>query len=187
MYKKSFKDIVRDERGGVLLLAIIGSILLTLTGISMLRQSQTESYMSANHYHDKLALFTADAGINRGISMIRSSVDQMNETIDYSKSLTGGTGGANSNFFQTARSGFLDMTESAAVSIATILEEHPFGIPPPLPAGFDASSTGPQPIPVPLTISARLYNSDEDIANNRPPRARKEIMSPLVILMQTGH
>jgi Tfp pilus assembly protein PilX len=65
----------RDEKGSVLVLVLIGVLVISILGISGLTKSTTEISVSRNFNDDKIALFTANSGINYGINELRNTID----------------------------------------------------------------------------------------------------------------
>ena len=65
----------RDEKGSVFILVLIGILVISILGISGLTKSTTEISVSRNFKEDKIALFSANSGINYGINELRNTVD----------------------------------------------------------------------------------------------------------------
>jgi len=182
---------MKDERGGALLLALIASVILSLTAISMLRKSQTETSFSYNHYHAKSALFAADAGINQGIDTLKNSQDPLASvlSIDHTVHHMEGVKGANVTS-QNVRSGTMELTETGPQTMSDINDLQPLLIRPPFPAGYNLTGFAPPPS-INLIVTSRIFNCREDspgvFSAQGRPLARKELQSTVVILAQQSH
>lgn len=170
-----------SERGGALILVLVSIILLSVTGISMFRQSQTEYAMARNFFDDKVGLLIADSGINYGINEIRKSVnpygasfDSSTDTLFQSSTLIQVEG--KDTFTSVVRSGHIENTETSAQEVKGLSDFIA-----PWPPGVDISSgSGMVPTAWDLTVTARVRMGDSDTRNKI--RAVKEIQNGLVVL-----
>jgi hypothetical protein len=179
MNKPACLHILKSERGGTLLLVLISIILLSVTGISMFRQSQTEYAMARNFFDDKVGLLIADSGINFTINELRGTVNPIETILDSSSDpdlniiATDGT----NKFDSVLRTGPIETTESEAQKVQALTSFKA-----PWPPGVDISSgSGMTPTGWDLIVSARMtLSGDEKI------RALKQIQNG-VVLMSPGH
>lgn len=173
-----FRQTVRSERGGALILVLIGAIILSITGISMLRQSQTDYSISTHHYFDKTALFAADAGLNEGIRQLHDTPYPPSIIINESEPVSYDS---QTYHFRSLLSGTLSETEAGAQNVKGM-----DNLVPPMPAGQSISS-GMVPAGWDLTISSRIYLSQDEMDNDKNLKARKEIQTMLVTIATLGH
>ncbi len=172
------RSLIASERGSALILVFIGAIILSITGISMLRQSQTDYSISAHHYFDKTALFAADAGINDGIRQLRSTpyppsiiIQETVPVINDGKTI----------HFRSLFSGTMQETEAGAMNVKGMQD-----LVPPIPAGQSVSA-GLVPAGWNLTVSSRIYMTANEMNSNINQKARKEVQTMLVTIAQMGH
>ena len=182
MNMKAIIHKMRSERGGTLILVLVSLILLSITGISMFRQAQTEYAMARNFFDDKVGLLVADSGVNYGINEIRQTVNPLGASFDSSTDTTFNNYtviqvDSTDTFDSVIRTGPIEYTESDAQEVKGLTS-----FTPPWPAGVDiSSSSGMTPTAWDLTISARLT-----LAGDNRVRAVKEIQNGLVVL-SPGH
>lgn len=58
---------ITDERGSALVITLMGTVLLTVLGVTLLLNSTTETMISANYRTAQEAMYGADAGLERSI------------------------------------------------------------------------------------------------------------------------
>ncbi len=63
----------RSQRGSVLVIALLLMVLLSLLGITILTVATTEHNLAYNGVWSEAALMAAEAGVNRGISLISAN------------------------------------------------------------------------------------------------------------------
>ena len=182
MKQKILLKTITSEKGGTLILVLISLILLSVTGISMFRQAQTEYAMARNFFDDKIGLLIADSGINYGINEIRQTVNPLGASFDSTTDATFQEYtviqlDSTDKFSSVVRTGPIGETEDSAQEVKGLTS-----FTPPWPAGVDISSgSGMTPTAWDLTVSARL-----SMAGENKIRAVKEVQNGLVVL-SPGH
>ncbi len=179
MNKHKNQSLLISEKGGALILVFISLILLSVTGISMFRQAQTEYAMSRNFFDDKVALLTADSGINFTINEIRQTVNPIDTKLDSSTDpdLNIISSSGKNTFTSVIRTGTIDTTKDEAQTVKALVTFKA-----PWPPGVDISSgSGMSPTGWDLIVTARMT-----LADDVRIRALKEIQNGLV-LMSPGH
>lgn len=179
MSKQTAHNPLASEKGSALILVLISIILLSVTGLSMFRQSQTEYAMSRNFFDDKVGLLAADSGINFTINEIRNTVNPIDTVLDSSSDpdLNIIATDGKDKFESVIRTGPIENTETEGQTVRALTTFKA-----PWPPGVDISSgSGMSPTGWDLIVTARMR-----LAGDQKIKALKEIQNGLV-LMSPGH
>jgi hypothetical protein len=151
----------RDEKGSVLVLVLIGVLVISILGISGLTKSTTEISVSRNFNDDKIALFTANSGINYGINELRNTIDPQSVQFQIS----------DTEYFSSFKSG--KITDSTPQNVTGFLS-----FTPPPPSGVSLEIGGEAGVS--LTAWNLIVSSHVSIPTRG--EARKQIQSAVVLL-----
>jgi Tfp pilus assembly protein PilX len=69
------KDLIKDEQGSVMIIALLVLIILTLVGIGANRTTSTDIQIAANEKFHKVAFYNADAGVYATPKLISSAIE----------------------------------------------------------------------------------------------------------------
>lgn len=76
--KSSIAQTVRDDRGFVLILALVAMLSMTVIGVSLISNMTTEMQIARNEREAKAAFNLAEAAINEGMARLRLSISDAN-------------------------------------------------------------------------------------------------------------